>query len=284
MQHGCKLAAMTDASRPACAVQHEVYAIRYGHHRRVAAQNFIEAPADPQAPMPMDYFVWLIKCPDGRHVVVDTGFDAQAAARRGREMLRPPEQGLARLGVDAAEVGDVVVTHLHYDHAGSTATYPRATFWVQEKELGFTTGKYMCHSFFRLAYEQRDVHAMVGHLFEERVRVVDGDVELRPGIRLRWVGGHTAGLQVVQVHTAAGWVVLASDLFHYYANRDKGSPFPIVYRPDQSLDAFGRVGDWASHESLIVPGHDPLVMQRFAPDPRDADFTVRLWEPRCKQH
>lgn len=258
---------------------HEVYAIRYGHHRRVAAHNFINPPSDPQAPMPMDYFVWLIKCADGAHVVVDTGFNAEAAARRGREWLRSPVDGLARLGVAAEAVGDVVVTHLHYDHAGNTALFPRARFWVQERELQFTTGKYMCHAFFRLAYEREDVLAMVGHLFDQRVHTVDGEAQLKPGVSLHWVGGHTAGLQVVRVRTAAGWVVLASDLFHYYANRDLASPFPIVFRPEQTLDAFRHVGTLASAQSLVVPGHDPEVMRRFRPEPRDPEFTVRLWEP-----
>ena len=258
---------------------HEVYAIRYGRHERVAAHNFISPPADPSAPMPMDYFVWLIKCADGAHVAVDTGFNAQAAQRRGRTLLRSPLEGLARLGVPAGSVADVVITHLHYDHAGHTALFPHARFWVQEKELAFTTGKYMCHGFFRLAYEREDVLAMVGHLFDQRVQPVDGDVLLKPGISLHWVGGHTAGLQVVRVHTPAGWVLLASDLFHYYANREQAVPFPIVFRPEQTLEAFRRVGELASSEALLVPGHDPEVMRRFRADPRDPEFTVRLWEP-----
>lgn len=283
MSHTAAPKANTEAplreGAPVSADTHEVFAIRYGHHRRVAAQNFINPPADAQAPMPMDYFVWLIRCADGSHVVVDTGFNEAAAARRGREFLGSPLEGLARLGVAAASVSDVVVTHLHYDHAGNTAAFPNARFWLQERELQFSTGKYMCHDFFRLAYDAEDVAAMVGRLFHQRVQAVDGDAELKPGISLHLVGGHTAGLQVVRVRTPAGWVVLASDLFHYYANRDQRSPFPIVYRPEQTLEAFARVGTLASSEALVVPGHDPLVMTRFAREPLDADFTVRLWEP-----
>ena len=258
---------------------HKVQPTRCCPHVPVTAHFFSASPADPAAPMPMDYFVWLIKCADGAHVVVDTGFNAEAAQRRGRTMLRSPREGMVRLGVAADSVTDVVITHLHYDHAGHTALFPRARFWVQEKELAFTTGKYMCHGFFRLAYEREDVLAMVGHLFDQRVQPVDGDVLLKPGISLHWVGGHTAGLQVVRVQTSAGWVLLASDLFHYYANREQAAPFPIVFRPEQTLEAFRRVGELASSEALVVPGHDPEVMRRFRADPRDPEFTVRLWEP-----
>ena len=49
---------------------------------------------------------------------------------------------LARLGVDAADVRDVVLTHLHYDHSGHLAAFPRARFWVQDDELAFWTGRH----------------------------------------------------------------------------------------------------------------------------------------------
>jgi len=259
--------------------RHRVFAIRYGRHERTAKENFISVVGDPNRPMPMDYFIWLIGCADGRSIVVDTGFDEAVAARRGRKVLRSPIVGLAALGVDVSAVGDVLVTHLHYDHVGNTRAFPRARFWVQEKELHFTTGRYMCHGFFRLAYEPTEVAAMIDRLFDGSVFPVDGDVEVVPGVSLHWVGGHTAGLQVVRVHTEAGWLVLASDLMHYYENFQAPNLFPVVYRPEEVLDGFTRVRSLASDPRLIVPGHDPEVMKRFAAEPADAEHTVRLWLP-----
>lgn len=261
------------------APAHRVYAIRYGRHERRARANFIDPPGDHDASMPMDYFIWLVACASGRHIVVDTGFAEDVARRRGRTMLRPPVDGLRALGVDARSVADVVVTHLHYDHVGNAAAFPRAKFWLQEEEMRFATGKFMCRDFFRLAYERDEVMRMVGALFDGRLELVDGDVELEPGVSLHRVGGHTAGLQVVRVATQDGCVVLASDLFHYYANLEHQAPFPIVYQPAQMLDGFRRVRELAGPSGWMVPGHDPLVMQRFAPEPRDPGCTVRLWEP-----
>jgi glyoxylase-like metal-dependent hydrolase (beta-lactamase superfamily II) len=258
---------------------HRVYAIKYGHLERTARTNFIHPPGDHDAAMPMDYFLWLILCDSGRRIVVDTGYNARVARERGRMMLRHPADGLVRMGVDPRLVEDVVITHLHYDHAGNVEVFPKARFWLQEREMQFTTGKYMCRDFFRLAYEREDIVAMVNALFDQRLELVDGDAEVEPGVTLHRVGGHTAGLQMVRVATEAGPVVLASDLFHYYANLELAQPFPIVYSPTELMDSFERAKSFVKGGGWLVPGHDPLVMKRFRPEPSDPEFTVRLWEP-----
>ncbi|VTU41596.1 N-acyl homoserine lactonase family protein [Variovorax sp. RA8] len=258
---------------------HRVYAIKYGHLERKARTNFINPPGDHDADMPMDYFLWLVRCESGRTIVIDTGYNACVARQRGRTMLRHPADGLAQMGVNPQLVEDVVITHLHYDHAGNVEAFPKARFWLQESEMQFTTGKYMCRDFFRLAYEREDVVAMVDALFDNRLHFVDGDAEIEPGVTLHHVGGHTAGLQVVRVQTEAGPVVVASDLFHYYANFDHAQPFPIVYSPTQLLDSFERAKALVKDGGWLVPGHDPLVMSRFRAEPEDPEFTVRLWEP-----
>src|SRR5215208_6193648 len=85
-------------------------------------------------PMPMDYFVWAAVSSD-HTVVVDTGFSAEVAARRGREHLRRPADGLEALGIDCTRVPHVVLTHLHYDHIGNLEDFPAAPFVVQEEEM-----------------------------------------------------------------------------------------------------------------------------------------------------
>src|SRR5881394_3359626 len=94
--------------------QYEIYAIKYAHHARRASENFIGG--DPHdGPMPLDFFVWLIRG-EGREIVVDTGFSSATATRRQRDHLRCPTAGLQLLGCDAKKLNDVVITHLHYDH------------------------------------------------------------------------------------------------------------------------------------------------------------------------
>jgi len=109
---------------------YEVFAIRYARRDARRPEHFIGG--DPHdAPMPMDYFVWLILSGE-RTIVVDTGFTAEVAAKRKREFLRTPKAGLALLGVKTEEVRDVVITHMHYDHVGTFFDFPEANFHLQD--------------------------------------------------------------------------------------------------------------------------------------------------------
>src|SRR5271154_5579472 len=121
--------------------EYELYAIRYAMRDARRSDHFIGG--DPHdGPMPMDYFLWVAKG-DGRAVVIDAGFTAEVAAQRKRTFLRCPIDALALVGVDAAEVKDVILTHLHYDHVGNFHRFPVAQFHLQEPEIHYAVGRYM---------------------------------------------------------------------------------------------------------------------------------------------
>jgi glyoxylase-like metal-dependent hydrolase (beta-lactamase superfamily II) len=213
----------------------------------------------------------------GRELVVDTGFSAAMAAKRGREHLRCPAEGLKLLGASASEIRDVVITHLHYDHVGNFDLFPAATLHLQDLEMRYATGRYMCHECFRGAFEVEDVVGMVRRAYEGRVRFHDGDSELMPGVSLHLIGGHTMGLQVVRVATRRGTVVLASDASHLYANMEEARPFPIVWSVADMVDGYRRLRELAQSPAHIIPGHDPLVMERYpAPSKELQGIVVRL--------
>ena len=241
---------------------YEVYAIHYGHHpNRSASENFIGG--DPhEGPMPLDYFVWAI-VGEKRRFVVDTGFDTEVARKRQRNVVRSPGVGLKAIGVDPAEVEDVVITHMHYDHIGNYTLFPRARYHLQEKEMAYCTGRHMCHPVLRHPFDADDVTVMIRRLFEGRVQFHDGTDELAPGVTVHHIGGHTMGLQVVRVATKRGWVVLASDASHLYANMEQGRPFPIVYNVADMLEGHATLRRLSSSPQHIIPGHDPLVLSRY---------------------
>jgi glyoxylase-like metal-dependent hydrolase (beta-lactamase superfamily II) len=224
----------------------------------------------------MDYFLWLIKGPD-RVVVVDSGFTAETAARRKRDMLRDPIDAIKLLGVDPDTVGDVVLTHLHYDHVGNFHRFPKAAFHLQEPDLHYAVGRHMRFPYLNHSFEVEDVVGIVRMNYGGRVRLYNGVVELAPGITLHPAPGHSAGLQFVRVHTDRGWVVLASDVSHFYENMDTGRPFPVCVNVADTLESYDRVRAAAPSPAHIVPGHDPLVMKRYAaPSPALEGIAVRL--------
>ena len=255
---------------------YEVYALRYAENpHQPASRNFIDGDAHDRL-MPLDYFVWLVRGA-GRTYLIDTGFDAQAAAERSRVLLSSPPALLAELGVNAEQISDVLITHLHYDHAGNRELFGQARFHLQDREMAYVTGRCMCHPALSGAFDVRDVTAMVSRVFARRVVFHDGDTELAPGLSLHRIGGHTAGLQVVRVWTRRGWLVLASDASHFYANMEQGRAFPIVYHVADMYEGHRRCYELADRPENVIPGHDPLVMQRYPPpQPALAGRIVRL--------
>jgi glyoxylase-like metal-dependent hydrolase (beta-lactamase superfamily II) len=135
----------------------------------------------------------------------------------------------------------------------------------------------MATPFFSYAYELEEVVAMVRNTYAGRVEFYDGDADIAPGISVHLLGGHTKGLQAVRLWTRVGWLVLASDGSHYYANMGEGRPFPIVASVTEMVDGWRKVRALASDERHVVPGHDPLVMTRYrAPSPALEGIAVRL--------
>src|SRR5690349_3872855 len=224
---------------------YEVFAIKYAERDARRTAHFLGG--DPHdGPMPMDYFVWLIRN-DRRTIVLDVGFTAPVAERRKRVHLRTPAAGLAKLGVNAATVKDVIVSHMHYDHVGTFGDFPQAKFHLQDDEMAYVTGRSMCHTHLRGSYEVEDVIGFVRMLYDSRV------------------------------HTQRGWVVLASDASHYYEHFEKGRVFPTVYNVADAVEGYTILKRLAESPQHIVPGHDPLVMRRYPAASGDLEgVAVRL--------
>ena len=274
-------------SREACEVlvaiePFEVLALRYAHlGNRHPGENFILA--DPhEAASDLDYFVWVLRRSDCTFVV-DTGFAKEAAVRRKRDWLRCPMESLRLLDVDPDQVTDVIVTHLHYDHAGNLDKLPRARFHLQDRDMAYATGRSMGHQALRSPFDLENIQTMLRHIYSDKAVFHDGDTELVPGLTLHRVGGHSAGLQIARVWTRRGWVVVASDASHLYANFEQRRPFPIVYNVAEMLEGFSLLYRLADSPNHIVPGHDPLVMKYYpAVKPELDGIAVRLDVPPAR--
>jgi glyoxylase-like metal-dependent hydrolase (beta-lactamase superfamily II) len=241
---------------------YEVLALRYGGKaERTRRENFIMAD-DHDAPMPIDYFVWLIRG-GGRTILVDTGFEPVEAEKRGRKLDRLPREALEAVGSSAEAVDSVVVTHLHYDHAGTLDHWPNARFHLQEAEMAYATGRCMCDPSMRLPFTVDHVCQMVRHVYSGRAQFHAGDGQIAPGVTVHHVGGHSKGMMFVRVKTARGWVALASDAAHFYENIERRMPFVLLHSLEDMVRGWDRLYAEASSPSHVIPGHDPLVMRRY---------------------
>jgi glyoxylase-like metal-dependent hydrolase (beta-lactamase superfamily II) len=258
----------------------ELFAIRYAHNGpRTLGQNMIGG--DPhESHSALDFYVWVAKRSD-RVFLIDTGMGEETAKRRGDQFLRTPADAIKLLGLDPAKLEDVILTHMHYDHAGMLHRYERARFHLQDSEMAYATGRCMCSRLMRRGYELDDVVHLVKCVYADRVTFHDETVEITSGLSVHRIGGHTGGQQVVRVWTERGWVVLASDASHLYFNMEQGAPFPSVYRVDEMMEGYRTLyrlsgGSW----DHVVPGHDPLVMQLYpAPSKELEGIVVRLDKP-----
>jgi glyoxylase-like metal-dependent hydrolase (beta-lactamase superfamily II) len=143
--------------------------------------------------------------------------------------------------------------------------------------MQFATGRYMRHAMLAQPFEMEDVCGIVRLNFGRRVMLHAGPHELAPGIMLIPTGGHSGGLQFVRVHTERGWVVVASDVTHYYDNIAMGRPFTIAFHVGDMLEGYDAVLAAASSPAHVIPGHDPKVMEIYpAPRPDLAGIVARL--------
>nr|WP_163502164.1 N-acyl homoserine lactonase family protein [Halomonas socia] len=239
----------------------EVYAVRYGHGGRNRPGNFLGGDSH-DVPMPLDYYIW-VATNGSLTVVIDTGFTANLAKARNRQLLLPVSMAVRRLGINPDSVEHVILTHLHYDHAGDQAAFPRACFHLQDREMAYATGRCMCHEILRQPFELDNITNILSKVYAGRVMFHDGDTELFPGISVHRIGGHSKGLQVVRIQTQRGHLVIASDAVHFYEHIETNRPFVVVHNVEDMLEGYRRVRSLASSPDHVVPGHDPLVMRRY---------------------
>lgn len=241
---------------------YEVYAIKYAEMKeRFRRDNFI-MDDDHAAAMPIDFFVWVIRN-ENRTIVVDCGFDHKEAENRGRRITSLPREVLKEFGIDVGTVETLIVSHLHFDHAGTLYDFPAARFHLQDAEIAYATSGCMCDEALRRPFTADHVCEMVRHIYSGRVQFHDGDGMVAPGVTVHHTPGHSKGMQSVRVMTESGPLVLAVDAAHFYENFEKRKLFPLLHSAEEMLRSFDRLEALAGTKRNVIPGHDPLVFQRY---------------------
>jgi glyoxylase-like metal-dependent hydrolase (beta-lactamase superfamily II) len=167
----------------------------------------------------------------------------------------PLERALAAHGVALSDIARIHLSHLHNDHAGGLRLFDRSVpVTVQRSELEYGLSDHPFperHGMFRIDYDDPDIDW----------RLIEGDVELAPGLRTLFTPGHTPGHQsfVVDLPNGEGYV-LAFDAADLQENIERGLP-PGGFVHCRAADALAsmlrlrQVADETGYP--IIPGHDP---------------------------
>jgi glyoxylase-like metal-dependent hydrolase (beta-lactamase superfamily II) len=239
---------------------YKIYTLYYGKRDATTADYFLDDTSN--IPIGMGYYFWVAT--NAEHtVVIDLGYHPDVGEQRGRTLVRHPAELLDKMQVDPKTVQHAIVTHLHWDHVGGYALFPNARFYLQERELHFWTGSHLPE--WQSSLEEEELVAVVRLHFRGRVGLCDGSREIVPGITVHHVGGHTMGSQIVQVETARGIAVVASDAAKLYRNFLEGIPQPRSHSVADQISGYALIKRLASAEELIIPGHDPEAMRRLPP-------------------
>jgi glyoxylase-like metal-dependent hydrolase (beta-lactamase superfamily II) len=241
---------------------YEVYAIRYATLKDFAVSGLV-AGADPSRKLDIAMMVWLVKG-NGRNILVDSGFYRDKFMTQWKPAdYSKPSDAVERAGVKADQITDVVISHIHWDHADGADLFAKAKIWIQKDELEYYADL-AAKGGRRSAADPEDLAMLQKLNAEGRVKLVDGDAqEIFPGIKCYTGGKHTYASQFVGVNTAAGTVILASDNMYLYENLEKHLPIAQTLDAESNLHAQDRMKQLAATPKLIIPGHDPAVMKNF---------------------
>jgi glyoxylase-like metal-dependent hydrolase (beta-lactamase superfamily II) len=265
--------AQNAAPKPETKPVYEVLAIRYASIPDFPVAALI-AGADPSRKLSIAMTVWLVRG-NGRNVLVDSGFYRPQFFKNFKvDDFMKPSDAVALAGVKPEEITDVIITHMHWDHADGMDLFPNARIWLQKDEYTYYTGEAWQQPRTHGGIDPDDVLAAVKLNLAGRLSLVNGDAqEILPGISVYTGGKHTFQSQFVGVNTHAGAVVLASDNMYLYENLEKHAPIAQTLDAVSNLQAQDRMKQLAASPRLIIPGHDPAVFEKF---PKVSERVVRI--------
>ena len=256
------------------ADRYEIYAVRYATLANFPVWSLI-AGAERTRRMDIAMMIWVLKGADGRIAIVDSGFhrDRYFQQYTVKDFLKPSD-ALAPLGIKADDVTDILLTHMHWDHAGGIDLFPSARVWVQKDEYDYYAGDAWQSRTTHGGIDPEDVLEIVRRNTQGKVTFVRGDDETSlSGIAFGIGGRHTWQSQFVSAQTPTRTVVLASDNMYLYENLDRHTAIAQTLDAASNLRTQERMRTLASEPRLVVPGHDPAVFDRF---PKVSERIVRV--------
>ena len=243
---------------------YKIEAVRYGVIPQFpVAALVVGAPQEEKLDIPLVF--WIIRG-DGRNILFDCGFYRETWKEMFHvtEYVRPDE-AVQLVGLHPAEVTDIILSHAHWDHMGGMDLFPNATIWIQKAEFAYYVGDAWQKGGQHGGMDPEDLVTLVRRNAGGKLRFIDGDdVEVFPGIRAYTGGRHTFASQYLLVETDPPYV-LASDNCYLYRNLETKSPI-TTFTPEDgpaNVAALKRMISLAGAPERVIPGHDPLLFEKF---------------------
>ncbi|MDP1861569.1 MAG: N-acyl homoserine lactonase family protein [Gemmatimonadaceae bacterium] len=262
------------SGQSADAATYTIDAIHFGTLANFPVQSLV-AGADTARRIDVALMVWALRAANGHTILVDAGFHRQKFVDRWKPRdYQLPSEAIRKAGIDPDSVRDIVITHIHWDHADGVDLFPNARIWLQREEFEYYVGP-------RGEALNPAIDSVVAALYRRlyrdgRVQLIDAsDVEILPGVRVHTGGKHTVASQFVSVRLAGGeTAVVASDNAYLYENLSGKRPIAQTLDSLSNLRAQARMLTLATRPALVIPGHDPALFERF-PAPGNGVARIR---------
>ncbi|HQP50415.1 MAG TPA: N-acyl homoserine lactonase family protein [Spirochaetota bacterium] len=249
------LALIASCAKPVTSNRYALYALEYGES--LFPEELIADTASPGKQCPFSWFFYCLKTED-RVVLVDTGFaDRKYVASFRLTRYTNPLDLLKNIGVKPEDVTDIILTHTHFDHAGTVHFFPNARIYIRRAEYD--------------AFRTTPLYGTVKNYFDARERrgllhLPEGEFRFSEEVRIIPAGGHTVGSQGVIISSGgkAYWIVGDECYLRKYCDQCRALPEKSSWSRKNNILFLRRMISARQKEKVIIlPMHDPVISTEY---------------------